>query len=549
MCYIQVIHFTKCETRRQAIINAVTGQAVYHPLEPPPPCEHHDPYGRTECPYHGLCCKPGQIAVCYAKKPNDVCRGWQAYHRVIHPMHMDTSDLPYQMKEIEDWDELECNTDIFAYEEDIRGQFFDVGASMYELATQGDRIVQYVLNRLTNSAQEEANLVQQHGALYNDWMIFNDELSRLTEAWEILASVGSMEVCPASLLRVHPWRNIFQDCLTRRTKFRQFNCIPFQWLDNIELQDDILHWHPSYRQRRPPSPPREPSVDLLLQSPYSPRRREAEIQARVEAQNQPYPGDWTDIIDQVPRQQQASTSVRRASAALTREGAPSPESIPSPYSGSASHLIAISDDEDSKDEEAHGDQPTTPIGPPQQSPTAITREVIDLTLEESLPMANASGNPSPGEIPPGSAASTFVGIDTPPHIIPYGQEPDMDWKEVYWNQPATTIDSPKVSPTRIPHVFAHPSPAKTPPTVNITSYDGITENPLDDEFDEWCEYDFVGTEEPAAQEFLHVPAPFKLEPAPRIPSWRTKGKRRWSDIVKEAVYEDFERQVKRRRIC
>ncbi|KAF4443495.1 hypothetical protein FACUT_1312 [Fusarium acutatum] len=453
MCYIQVIHITSCETRRPAIINTTTGKTVYHPLEPPRNCEHKRPFRDATCYYHGDCCSPGQIFFCNAKDPRDVCRGRQAYHINIHPHYMYESGVLHQMEPIEDWEALETNTDVFAYEEDIRYQFFEAGALMYELEQDAERLVEYILRNQTSCPEEEAELFLEHGDLYEMWSEAHHHFVGLMEAWEILANVGCMEVCPSSLLRVHPWRDCFQECPTLQKGFPQFGCLPFAWVDNVDRQDDILRWHPYYSQyQTPPRPESSIKDDALWTSPApygidpgffeTTFARDPEVREEIEVL--PYPGEWAEVFDDKARR-----------------------------------MARI-----------------------EAEPTSLS----------------SSSRP-----------------EIPPWVIPYGQEPDMGWKDIDWHN-CTTIIEPPTCPKTLPHErvvqrvmppkesYMHPrdvpkSPTALPykeETLRVSpsrrtepiSKEVIPGNLFGDPLEApWNGYSFTGTEKPAEQEFLHIPSP------------------------------------------
>ncbi|KAF4993592.1 hypothetical protein FGRMN_6310 [Fusarium graminum] len=317
MCYIRVIHFTLCDTRRPAIINIATGNTVYHPLEPPEPCEHHDIFFGADCPYHGTCCTPGQIRVCNVKGPGDVCRGWQAYHEVIDPGYMHSDGLLAAMQPIPDWDIIETNSDLYFYEEDIRNQFFDLGAHMFEVARRAAFIVEFLLESETYSPEEEACLVEEHGELYVEWITARDQMIEQTEIWELLASVGCMEVCPAQLLTAHPWYEVFKECVDRQAGFPQFAGIPFVWLENVERRHEILNHHPQFSWPNIPEP--QPArVDHLWQSPAPPQRWEPVIQRPAQDPDVPYPGEWAPIFSDLHSRRSSSSS--RDAATWTSNG-------------------------------------------------------------------------------------------------------------------------------------------------------------------------------------------------------------------------------------
>ncbi|KAM0190998.1 hypothetical protein ACHAPI_009061 [Fusarium lateritium] len=442
MCYIRVVHFTRCDTRRPAIINIATGETVYHPFETPAPCEHHDMFLGAECPYHGACCTPGQIHICNAKGPGDICRGWQTYHEIINPGYMHSSGLLSVMQLIPDWDEIEINTDMYAYEEDIRCQFFDLGAYMYEVAKRAAFIVDYLLMIETYSPAEEAELVEEHGDLYNEWIVARDELAEQTESWEILASVGCMEVCPAQLLSAHPWSEVFQECLDKRVGFPQFPGIPFSWLENIERQDEILCRHPQFSQYRVPRP-QSSRADQLWQSPAPPQRLNPTGQHQVEVRNDPYPGEWDSIMAQVAEQEDSPSSQDTAS-------------------------------------------------------------------------------------------SSSSGKDAPGWVIPYGEEPEMDWREISWDGPTMFIDSPPASPLTFVQASVEEAMEIALSPLDITLTDDIPGNPFDDEFEvDWHpdEHEFVTDEGLAVLQYLHVEAPVEEQISKLIPSkTASKLKRRWSEM-------------------
>ncbi|TVY61653.1 hypothetical protein Focb16_v013216 [Fusarium oxysporum f. sp. cubense] len=456
MCYIQVIHITRCETRRPAIINTTTGETVYHPLEPPGNCEHHQPFRDATCPYHGDCCSPGQIFFCNAKDPRDICRGRQAYHINIHPHHMYESGVLHQMEPIEDWAILEMNTDVFAYEEDIRYQFFEAGAAMYELEQDAEKLVEYILLNQTCCPEEEADLFIEHGDLYEMWSEAHHQFVGLMEAWEILANVGCMEVCPASLMRVHPWRDCFQECHTLQKGFPQFNCIPFAWVDNLDRQDDILRWHPYYAQYRAPRP--EPAKDdTLWTSPTPPNTRpysskppatwDPEDQEKIEVL--PYPGQWADVFDDKARRL----------ARIEAEPSGQPNSSLSSSSGPEipPWVIPYGQEPDMGWQDIDWHNCTTIIEPPM-SPKTLPCEGVTQRV-----------------MPPKDSYMSPRDVPNSPTALPYRGEAEQvipPWQ----TQPI----SKEVMPGNL-FSDQHEAP--------------------------WNDYSFTGTEKPAEQEFLHVPSP------------------------------------------
>ncbi|KAG9499691.1 hypothetical protein J7337_008150 [Fusarium musae] len=475
MCYIQVIHITRCETRRPAVINTTTGKTVYHPLEPPGICEHKRPFGDATCHYHGDCCSPGQIFFCNAKDPRDMCRGRQAYHINIHPHYMYESGVLHQMEPIEDWQALEMNTDVFAYEEDIRYQFMEAGALMYELEKDAEKIVEYILHNQTSCPEEEAELFLEHSDLYEMWSEAHHQFVGLKEAWEILANVGCMEVCPSSLLRVHPWRECFQECPTLQKGFPQFTYVPFSWLDNVERQDDLLRCHPYYSQYQPPPRP-EPRIkdDALWTAPapygvdpgFSEKTFARDPKTQKGFEVLPYPGEWAEVFEDKARR------IAQMKAEIEAE------------------------------------------------PTSI---------------------------------SSSSGPEIPPWLIPYGQEPDMGWKDIDWHHCTTIIERP-TSPKTLPRngviqrvmppkdSYMNPKDAPKGPTAlpckeetrrasppwrtEPISKEVIPWDLFGDSIEApWNGYSFTGTEKPAEQEFPHVPLPVE-EPHTIAPKAKKSLKRK-----------------------
>ncbi|KAF4338645.1 high-osmolarity-induced transcription factor [Fusarium beomiforme] len=339
MCYIQVIHMTPCDTRRPAIINAATGETVYHPLEPPQHCEHYHPYRSTPCPYHGECCSPGQIFVMH-KGPG--------------------INAAVAKQPIEDWNGLEERTDIYAFEEDIRCEFFDLGARMFELAGHGDRIVEYLMANQATHQEEEVNLFLEHGELYEQWKDTHQRFISVQDAWESLAAAGCMECCPAWLRAVHPWTECFQTCPVIQKGFRQFEGIPFSFIENLQNQDDILRFHPYYTQQRPQR--QAVTCEAPWRSPARPHERSPEVRERGLLRSLPYPGEWAVVFDEIARRESEAETSRR----------------------------------------------------------------------------------------PNSALSWTSGPMIPPWIIPYGEEPEMNWKNIDWNPPTVRIPDRPMSPKTVP---------------------------------------------------------------------------------------------------
>nr|RBQ91596.1 hypothetical protein FVER53263_01787 [Fusarium verticillioides] len=493
MCYIQVIHITRCETRRPAVINTTTGKTVYHPLEPPGICEHKRPFGDATCHYHGDCCSPGQIFFCNAKDPRDMCRGRQAYHINIHPHYMYESGVLHQMEPIEDWQALEMNTDVFAYEEDIRYQFMEAGALMYELEKDAEKIVEYILHNQTSCPEEEAELFLEHSDLYEMWSEAHHQFVGLKEAWEILANVGCMEVCPSSLLRVHPWRECFQECPTLQKGFPQFTYVPFSWLDNVERQDDLLRCHPYYSQYQPPARP-EPRIkdDALWTAPapygvdpgFSEKTFARDPKTQEGFEVLPYPGEWAEVFEDKARR------IAQMKAEIEAE------------------------------------------------PTSI---------------------------------SSSSGPEIPPWLIPYGQEPDMGWKDIDWHHCTTIIERP-TSPKTLPRngviqrvmppkdSYMNPKDAPKDPTAlpckeetRRASPQWRTE-PISKEVipwdlfgnsieAPWNGYSFTGTEKPAEQEFPHVPSPVE-EPHTIAPKAKKSLKRKSEEDLDGRIVRKKSKGVK-----
>ncbi|KAF4979118.1 hypothetical protein FZEAL_4608 [Fusarium zealandicum] len=249
MCLTIIAHFTRCDTRRPVLINAETGASVFHPLETPAPCEHLQlPRARyAQCPIHGECCHVGKIEMCTAHSPDDMCYGWQPYHLVVPPGYMEASGLLPHLKPIDDWNTLDVDHEDFqGGDMDIRRDFFNLGAGLYEYARRGESIVDYLLGGNTDSPEQEEYLVRQHGSLYSEWTDMFQKMSEARVDWENLARVGCMEACPAQDRAHHPWETVFQDCPKEYRGFPMFKGIPFCWLENIERQDDILRFHPYY---------------------------------------------------------------------------------------------------------------------------------------------------------------------------------------------------------------------------------------------------------------------------------------------------------------
>ncbi|KAF5023209.1 hypothetical protein F66182_4717 [Fusarium sp. NRRL 66182] len=438
-----------------SIINPTTGQALYHPLEPPQPCEHRNKFHSSACPYHGSCCTPGQIQVCTVQSRGDFCRGWQAYHQIINPAYMYSSGLTAEMQPITDWAGLEKNTDVFAYEEDIRRDFFDIGADMYELARKGEWLVNYLLSGQTYSPEHEASLVREHGQLYAAWSTVYNEMVDMQESWESLTKAGCMEVCPAERLQIHPWRNVFQDCLDVFRGFPMFKGNPFIWLENIEQQDDILRWHPYYHKPRRHNT-RVARADRLWRSPAAPRRptpaAEPEVRRNTQLANPPTaiqrPMPATE--PQVPR---------------TVSPATPPASPPAPQGG----------------------------GHPGIAPNVYHMHGLQYLQDYRSP--DEKRRPSGGRIPSWT--------------IPHGEEPDFEWKEIHWGKPADLNASPPMSPNGTPHPPLQAMEKLSIPEKPITFHADALSNHFNHEFEEnWSgDDDFMGTEVAAMQEYLHVPAP------------------------------------------
>ncbi|KAF4958489.1 hypothetical protein FGADI_2413 [Fusarium gaditjirri] len=494
MCYIQVIHITRCETRRPAIINTTTGETVYHPLEPPGNCEHHRPFGDSICHYHGDCCSPGQIFFCNAKGPRDICRGRQAYHINIHPHYMYKSGVLHQMEPIEDWRALEMNTDAFAYEEDIRYQFFEAGALMYELEEDADKLVEYILRNDTSSPEEEAELFIEHGDLYQMWTEAHHQFVGLMEAWEILANVGCMEVCPSSLLRVHPWRDCFQECKMLQKGFPQFNGLPFSWVDNLDRQDHILQYHPYYSQCRlpRPDPPREDDTLWTSPTPYGIRptfsettfARDPEVQEEIEVL--PYPGQWAEVFEDKARR------LAQVEAEPSRQHNSSPSSSSGPEIPPWVIPYGKEPDMGWKDIDWHNC--TTTIERPM-SPKTLPRE---RAVQRVTPPKDSYM--SPRDVPRSPTPLTYK--EESERVIPPWKTQTISKEVLPWDLFGDPIEAP------------------------------------------WNGYSFGGTEKSAEQEFLHVPSPVE-EPRIIAPKAKQSLKRKSEEGLNWEIERKRQKRVER----
>ncbi|GKU01211.1 unnamed protein product [Fusarium langsethiae] len=430
MCYITVYHFTHCNTHRRAIINPITGATAFHPFELPQRCIHTpeklitsmDPNDTSPCPAHGSCCQAGQVFVCEAETDSDAkCAGWQAHHRILEPESLDLFRSHLRPITAKHWEKLQLNTDEFAYEDDIRRQFFDAGARMWELSRIGKIIIDvFPQNQWFDyGAEQEEQDFLNHGEKYWEWMVARKELLQLTEAWESLASVGCMEVCPSKLLAVHPWmKYAFYGWNERQpVDFPQFPGIPFAFLENCERQEEILRWHPYYACRDTPFTPT--IVDTLWTSPNVPQRYNPELIHRIESANKPGPGEWEGIL-----------AARRNSLPL--------------------------------------------------------RQYAEASYYYSMQAGCGSASPR---------SEQSSGPKTPPWVIPYGEEPEFDWKDIHWYQPATLVESPAVSPKTIPT----PGESASVEQISSVPYDDGCMDAIMFLFDQ-----FLGVGEPVDREFLHI---------------------------------------------
>ncbi|KAH7185973.1 uncharacterized protein B0J16DRAFT_145386 [Fusarium flagelliforme] len=434
MCYTSVLHFTDCDTRRPAVINPETGSTLFHPLEPPQICKHAHPL-IPGCPYHGSCCNPRQKFYCSRiRNPQIACLGGQAYHQVVDPRSLDSYDNLLTIS-YDDWEDMHKPTQGLKYEEDIRREFFDAGARLYELAESGLRTIKCFNQNacFPNVAQMEEHDFLKHGEVYWEWLVAREELFQLTEAWERRAKAGTMEVCPASLLEEHPILSTFPKAPWTHPGFPQFVSLPFTTVQTFKGLEDVLRWHPFYTtMHNMPSKPK--TIASRSRSPARPQSVNTDyVRRRVENANRAWPGEWEGII-------------------------PSGKDLPlRDWTTSSKHSML---------------------------PVAVS----DLDAE------------SPGP-------------QIPPWVIPYGEEPDMGFKKVIpWNEPATFVESPPVSPRTIPRPVV--IPATPPVNETVAVVDEVSHMPYDDEGrgesaypDDggWSEY--VAVEGRAIREFMCVSIP------------------------------------------
>ncbi|RBR23204.1 uncharacterized protein FIESC28_03946 [Fusarium coffeatum] len=435
MCYTSILHFTDCDTRRPAVINPETRTTLYHPLEPPKICKHAHPL-IPGCPYHGSCCKPRQMFYCSRiRNPQIACLGGQAYHQVVDPRSLDSYDDLLTVSYY-DWEDMHKPTQGLKYEEDIRREFFDAGARMYELSTHGLRTIKcFNQNAIfPNVAQMEELDFLQHGETYWEWLVAREELHQLTQGWERRARKGTMEVCPASHLEEHPILSTFPKGPWTHPGFPQFVSLPFTTAQTFKGLEDVLRWHPFYTtMHNMPSTPK-----TIVQRSHSPARPHSVntdyVRRRVENANRPWPGEWEGII-------------------------PSGKDLPlRDWNPSSKH-------------------------------------------SSMLPVA---GSDLDAESP---------GPQIPPWVIPYGEDPDMGFKKVIpWNEPATFVESPPVSPKTVPSRVVIPAT----PEVNeaVAVLDEINSMPYDDAGQTesaypndggWSEY--VNVEGRAIRDYMRVSIP------------------------------------------
>jgi hypothetical protein len=126
------------------------------------------------------------------------------------------------------------------------------------------------------------------------------------------------------------------------------------------------------------------------------------------------------------------------------------------------------------------------------------------------------------------------GKDAPEWVIPYGQEPEMNWKEISWDGPTTLIISPLVSPRAYVQAPVEGATDIDVSPLDVTFTDDMPGNPFDDEFEvDWYanEHEPAMDEELAVLQYLRVEAPaeehnFEFVPFETV----SKLKRRWSEL-------------------
>ncbi|KAJ4139791.1 ferric-chelate reductase Frp1 [Fusarium equiseti] len=164
----------------------------------------------------------------------------------------------------------------------------------------------------------------------------------------------------------------------------------------------------------------------------------------------------------------------------------------------------------------------------------IPTECKDLPLRDWVPVsATSSMIPVPGS----DLDALSPGPQIPPWVIPYGEEPDMGFKKVIpWDQPATFIESPPVSPRSIPYPRVIPA---TPDVTEAVAILEINSMPYDDEGRSepaypddggWSEY--VAVEGQATRDFLCVSIP-------ETPSDRDSELKRNDDDERNEGWSDY----------
>uniref|UniRef100_A0A0D2XG88 Uncharacterized protein n=1 Tax=Fusarium oxysporum (strain Fo5176) TaxID=660025 RepID=A0A0D2XG88_FUSOF len=402
------------------------------------------------------------------------------------------SGVLHQMEPIEDWAILEMNTDVFAYEEDIRYQFFEAGAAMYELEQDAEKLVEYILLNQTGCPEEEADLFIEHGDLYEMWSEAHHQFVGLMEAWEILAN------------------------------------------------DDILRWHPYYAQYRAPRP--EPAKDDTLWTspappnvrPYSPKPPatwDPEDQEKIEVL--PYPGQWADVFDDKARRL----------ARIEAEPSGQPNSSLSSSSGPEipPWVIPYGQEPDMGWQDIDWHNCTTIIEPPMSPKTLPCEGVVHRVMPPK------DSYMSPRDVPKSPTALPYRG-EAEQVIPPWQTQPiskDVmpgnlfsDQHEAPWNDYSFT-GTEKLAEQEFLHV---PSPVEDLQTIAPNAKQSLkrkSEEDLDGEIERKRP---KGVEKPAEQAFLHAPSPIGYLQIAVCRALETLKRRSEDDL-------DGENEGKKPRIC
>ncbi|KAF7555566.1 hypothetical protein G7Z17_g2043 [Cylindrodendrum hubeiense] len=236
MCLTVVAHYTKCETRRRAIINPDSGYAIYHPLEPPPPCRHQRPDAAFKyCSSHGTCCTQQKWQFCYSKTITPVCFAWQTLHMILSEPCKGRI-IPDIAKSVELSQRGFPFTDKHDRYGRIRHDFFNAAANVARWVDEAN-LIGNEIHKEPSSQDQHMRLWMRFKEVLRQWEHHYAALKQLTNLWNGCAEDDMIELCPSNLFEFHAFSGFFQNA---PAPYFEIVLAPYRWRRVLE-QAGIRH--------------------------------------------------------------------------------------------------------------------------------------------------------------------------------------------------------------------------------------------------------------------------------------------------------------------